>query len=119
MADTAEFSPKCVSAAFDGSAAAGAYEPTLTVLAPNGDIVGVFPGEVVAAGASVFVSWFRGIGGSGAGGGTSDTGGVFTPPGGTWNKPPTGTIAQVIAVGGGGGGGAGDGTTGIAGRAGG
>lgn len=58
MGDAVELIPKCVSAEFDGTGAGSSFEPTLTILAPNGDVVGSFPAASVAAGASAFVSWF-------------------------------------------------------------
>lgn len=50
---------KLASAIFDGSGAAGAFVPTLEIVAPDRSVVGSFPvSDSLAAGASAFVSWF-------------------------------------------------------------
>lgn len=62
--------PKAVFAHYDGTAAASAYLPVLKILSDGGELVAIAPavGSVAAAG-SADVSWFRGLGGSGGGGG--------------------------------------------------
>jgi hypothetical protein len=64
---------KAVTATFDGSGAAGQFQPTLQIVAPNGTVLASCPSPtVVAAGASADVSWFPrgGVGGGSSGGGS-------------------------------------------------
>lgn len=68
---------KSITASFDGSGAAGAFIPTLQIIAPNGAVLAACPVSTsVAAGASADVSWFPrgGLGGSAPAGS-----GIFWP----------------------------------------
>lgn len=54
--------PLNVSATFDGSSAAGTYQPALIILTPDGKELGPYPlQQIIAAGASARVSWFPGV----------------------------------------------------------
>jgi hypothetical protein len=60
-----EIVPVCATASFDGTGAAGAFVPTLEVIAPDGHVVARCPVQSsVAAGASADVTWFPGLGSS-------------------------------------------------------
>jgi hypothetical protein len=65
-----------VNASIDGTGAAGAFIPTLQLVAPDGTIMFSAIGSSVAAGASVDVSWFPGLN---AGTGASTGSGLFWP----------------------------------------
>lgn len=61
---------KCCTASFDGTGAAGNFQPALQIQAPNGAVMGTFPtGTTVTAGSKVDVSWFPGLVSDGGGGG--------------------------------------------------
>lgn len=66
-----EILPKMAWARFNGAAAAGSYRPCLRLISDSGHVAAEAISEVtVAAGASADVSWFQGLAGSGAGGGS-------------------------------------------------
>jgi hypothetical protein len=55
--------PKVVFASFDGTGSSASFFPTLKIISDAGEVVGIFPTpEIVAAGESADVSWFRGVG---------------------------------------------------------
>lgn len=103
-----DFLLKTVTANINGSAAAGAYLPALQVLTPSGAVAWTaVPDVAVPAGASVLVSWFRGVG-EGDQGGASSAGGSIdsitsptssiavgapTGPSTTVDLPPSGVVA--------------------------
>lgn len=67
LSGTQELALKTVRALIDGSGAASAFLPTLQLLDPNGHVMWEgATSDTVAAGASADVSWFPGLGGSGA-----------------------------------------------------
>jgi hypothetical protein len=70
---SAEFILKAVTAEFDGSGAASAYLPCVTIVSDSGHVIAraVDPSVSVAAGASAEVSWFPGVKHSGASSSTS------------------------------------------------
>lgn len=79
---SAELVPVVVSATFADPTNAGPYVPVVTILTPNGDVLGPFPlSQSIAAGASARVAWFRGVAGasSGGGGGGGGTRRIFVP----------------------------------------
>jgi hypothetical protein len=54
--------PKVITASFDGTGAAGSFEPTLKITSDAGELIGVFPTvTTVAAGGSARVTWFPGV----------------------------------------------------------
>lgn len=56
--------PDCITASFDGTAAAGTFQPELQLISQDGRIIARCPTAViVAAGASADVTWFPGLGG--------------------------------------------------------
>ena len=63
----AEIVPLSVTASFDGSGAAGTFQPMLEVISPSGQVVVRCPTQIsLAAGASADVSWFPGVSGAGS-----------------------------------------------------
>lgn len=57
-----EMIPLCVTATFDGSLSALAYEPTLEIIAPDGHVIARCPLRTqIAAGGSADVTWFPGL----------------------------------------------------------
>lgn len=75
--------PKAVFAHFDGTGAAGSFQPALKVTSDAGKLVGIYPtSNTLAAGASADVSWFPEVGG-------------FTPTPGT-GIPPAGNLDGYI-----------------------
>jgi hypothetical protein len=61
--------PKLAFASYDGSGAASDFLPVVQFIGPNGKLAGQAVGDVVAAGASVDQTWFRGLSKGGGGGG--------------------------------------------------
>lgn len=61
--DAVRFILKAVTATFDGSGAAGAYLPCVTLVSDSGHVIAraVDPAVTVAAGVSAEVSWFPGV----------------------------------------------------------
>ena len=56
-----QISPKVVFAHYDGTSAAGTYQPTLKIISDGGEVVAICPiGSSLAAGVSADVSWFLG-----------------------------------------------------------
>lgn len=63
----AELVPLSLTASFDGTSAAGTFQPLLEVLTPGGQVVVRCPTQIsLAAGASADVSWFPGVAGAGS-----------------------------------------------------
>lgn len=94
-----EIIPKCVTASYDGTAAAGDWIPTLDLIAPNGSILHSVPASVsFPAGSKCDVSWFPAGGGSVAvnSGITEITSATLTV------TNPTGPIVDIEGGGGGG-----------------
>ena len=80
-----ELLPLTVEASLDGTSAAAAWYAVLQVLDPNGRSMGKYISSSVAAGASVDVTWFRGIGESGGGGTGASAINVYGAGVSTWN----------------------------------
>jgi len=64
-----ELLPKLAFAAYDGTGAAGDFLPVIEFIGPGGMVAGRAVGDVVAAGASVDQTWFRGLAKQGSTGG--------------------------------------------------
>lgn len=101
-----ELLPLTVRAVIDGSGAAVDFFATVQVIAPTGRVMGDYISEGITAGASADVTWFRGLGAGGAGGGQGINVQVFSTAGAhTWTKPFNAQLVRVYVLGSGGGGG--------------